>query len=343
MGTFLNFPIKEFINQYYYYKNNNKNIIDYKINEIFLKTINNKFNLNFKNINLINYSPIKKYIENNVINEMKELSLLYKNKISSQILNLIFHKKITEQMETNICYIKTNHTKGTGFFCKIAFPDEDNKLKVLITTTIILYNEILYNSQENIEISINCQKKFKLLNLNNRKKYFSEKYYITIIEIKEEDGINNYLELDDKIINDIINNENKIEKYEEYSIYTIFYLLGGLELQIVYGMLTNISKDRFIHNCQTGGYTTGSPILNINNKVIGVNLHLLDNRKDNFFSKGVFLNYPIKEFIEIKFNNIKKNHLISQENFDDKFSLIKKNFGSKIFKELNTLLFNYII
>ena len=36
-----------------------------------------------------------------------------------------------------------------------------------------------------------------------------QKYDITIIEIKEEDEINNYLELDYNIINDIIKNDNK--------------------------------------------------------------------------------------------------------------------------------------
>ena len=40
------------------------------------------------------------------------------------------------------------------------------------------------------------------------KKHMLKVLIITIIEIKEEDGINKYLELDDKIINDIINNDN---------------------------------------------------------------------------------------------------------------------------------------
>ena len=37
-------------------------------------------------------------------------------------------------------------------------------------------------------------------------KYTNEEYDITIIEIKEEDNINHYLELDDIILNDILNN-----------------------------------------------------------------------------------------------------------------------------------------
>ena len=40
-------------------------------------------------------------------------------------------------------------------------------------------------------------------------KYINKLYNIIIIEIKEEDNINNYLELDDNIINNIINKKNK--------------------------------------------------------------------------------------------------------------------------------------
>ena len=44
--------------------------------------------------------------------------------------------------------------------------------------------------------------------------YTNKKFDITIIEIKEEDEIKNYLELDDNILNDILYNENKNNKYK---------------------------------------------------------------------------------------------------------------------------------
>ena len=364
MGTFLNYPIKDFINQNYcYYKNCNKNIIDYKINEIFVKEINNKFNLNIKNINETNYTSLKKYIGNDVMNEMQELFLYYKNKISSQILNLNFHKKIIEQKEKNVCHITTDqHSSGTGFFCKIPFPDEYNLLKVLITTGFIINESSLYIKDETINLFMCDTKEHKKLNLNNRMKYTNKKYGITIIEIKEEDGIKKYLELDDKIINDVINNKNNIEEYEDNAIYTILYNIQFSEYQILYGKLTNIFKDRkyeFIHSCQTGKYTTGSPIFNLNNKVIGV--HFINFGQQRFmgfnelYSSGFFLNYPIKEFIQKNFynndnikeisakTNIKKNNKSSQERLYEKFSFIEKNFGSKIFKDLNKLFFNTLI
>ena len=363
IGTFLNYPIKDFINQYH--KNNNKDIIDYKINEILLKEINHKFNANIKNTNKLDYTSLKKYMKNDIINEMKELALYYKIKITLQILNFNFHKKTIEQMETNVCSIRLeNSCVGTGFFCKIPFPDKNNMLKVLITTNIFISEYILYKKDENINLIINNNKIYKL-NLNDRIKYTTSNEGVTIIELKEEDGIKNYLELDDKLINDIINNKSKTEQFEDYIIYTILYNFRifyekNPKLQILYGKLLYIYKDRkyyFFHNCQTRGGTTGSPILNLNNKVIGVNNHVpFGKRYENgVFSFGTFLNYPIKEFIQLKFyNNEKikemttkinynKNNITSKERLNEKFSLIEKNFGQKIFKELNKLYFDILI
>ena len=48
-------------------------------------------------------------------------------------------KLILSQMENCICKIvKDNGHKGTGFFCLIPFPDNNNLLKVLITNNHIL-------------------------------------------------------------------------------------------------------------------------------------------------------------------------------------------------------------
>ena len=47
-------------------------------------------------------------------------------------------------MEKCICKIYQNGKKGTGFFCKIPFPDKNNLLNVLITNNHIL-------SQKDIE------------------------------------------------------------------------------------------------------------------------------------------------------------------------------------------------
>ena len=57
-----------------------------------------------------------------------------------------------------------------------------------------------------------------------------------------------------------------------------------------------MSKDKeynFNHKCCTKGGSSGSPILNMNNKLIGIHKEGIKNK----YNKGLFLNYPIKEFI----------------------------------------------
>ena len=75
LGTFLNYPIKDFINEHFNDKDdkndkNDKNIIDEKINEILLKHINIKFKLNMKNFDVINYNQLEKYLGNDGFKEL---------------------------------------------------------------------------------------------------------------------------------------------------------------------------------------------------------------------------------------------------------------------------------
>ena len=66
----------------------------------------------------------------NKINKMKIVdneSNILKEKILTEYPNVISYectKKIIEQMEKNICKIKIGNEQGTGFFCKIPFPDK---------------------------------------------------------------------------------------------------------------------------------------------------------------------------------------------------------------------------
>ena len=54
------------------------------------------------------------------------------------------HNKIKEQMEKNICKINIGQSLGTGFFCKIPFPDLNNMLPVFITNNHIMNKDLLY-------------------------------------------------------------------------------------------------------------------------------------------------------------------------------------------------------
>ena len=103
-------------------------------------------------------------------------------------------KKILEQMEKNVFKIKIGFHQGTGFFCKIPFPDINNMLPVLITTNHIIDEEYLYTKDKSISIQLKGETDFKNISLNDRIKYTNEEYDVTIIEIKEYDNIKYYLE-----------------------------------------------------------------------------------------------------------------------------------------------------
>ena len=96
----------------------------------------------------------------------------------------------------------------------------------------------------------------------------------------------------------------------------IFYLI-----KVSYGVLDNIFQDKkykFNHKCSTKGGSSGSPILNLNNKVIGLHKEGYDTN----FNGGTFLNYPIKDFIQKNFNNNNKDN-------DDMNEKLLKEFNKK--------------
>ena len=224
-------------------------------------------------------------------------------------------------MEKTICKIILNDgSKGTGFFCKIPFIN-NNKLLVLLTN-----NHVINDLKKNFTIYYN--NKYIEIKLENRKKYTNKIYDITIIEIKEEDKIEEYLEIDEMIME-----EGSNTSYVNESIYLLQYLEEKL---VSYGIIKNIMIDKkynFHHFCITDYGASGSPIINIkNNKVIGIH-----KGAENEYNRGLFLNYPIKEFIN-KYNNnkniIKELNEIFKLNLkdDDNLEIIdlsRKYFGNK--------------
>ena len=232
-------------------------------------------------------------------------------------------KKIIEQMENNICKIKVDQEQGTAFFCKIPFPDTNNLLPVFITNNHIINKNTLYKENQNIPIKTKSENNTKKICLNNRMKYTNEKYDITIIELKDTDEIKHYLELDDIIIKNIMNNQNNNIEYLDETMYIIQYPKG--KLSVSYGILNNIYEDEgynFNHKCETEPGSSGSPILNMNNKLIGIHKEGLYNN----FNLGLFLNYPIKEFIQSYCNKFKTENKINKDNSNDKFYSIMKEF-----------------
>ena len=262
-------------------------------------------------------------------------------------------KKIIEQMEKFICKIKIGETIGTAFFCEIPFPNKNNMLPVLISNNHTINRDFLFNNGSELEIHIKEKENIIKLNLDKRMKYTNEEYDITIIELKENDEIENYLELDDIIIDDIINNNNKNKEFIDKTIYIIQY--PESELSVSYGLLDNIYADKnynFIHKCSTKNGSSGSPIMNMSNKIIGVHK---EGYKDEY-NIGSFLNEAIKEFIQqfyyhkdISDNKNDKNIILNEYNKKynldikdiniEKLDLSSKNIGNEGLEYLSKIEF----
>ena len=160
-------------------------------------------------------------------------------------------KKIDKQIEKTLCKIIFNK-KGenqfdtaTGFLCKIPFPDTYNLKPVLITCNNVLKDkDILPNKK--IEYTMNDDKYIRTILIDElRITYTSpeEEYDTTIIEIKNEDGldIKSFLEVDDFYEDD----EELKESLKDKNVYIIHYPLGN-ESKWSIGLITYIYDKVFI-------------------------------------------------------------------------------------------------
>ena len=253
---------------------------------------------------------------------------------------------ILDQMKEKVCKISIgNGIKGTGFFCKIPYFDDNQLLPVLITNNQIINESIL--NQENKKISLTVNNMGREIGLNNRIKYTNKKYDITIIEIKEKDGISNYLEVDNNL------NDKNILEYTKESIYLLHYPQSE-EVSVSYGVIKEVNSQNyyeFNHLCFVDTGSSGGPILNLsNNKVIG--MHKATEKGKNF-NTGLFLKNPISELINNKKNinfirKTTKNYLDMNSNISEMLSSHsnqKMNYNinqinNSSFKPINIKLLN---
>ena len=227
---------------------------------------------------------------------------------------------ISEQMKKCIFKIENENRNGTGLFCYIPYKNE--KLKVMITSYKII-NEDFIKSNKTIEVSLNDNKVKKIISFEDKNIYTSPEYNITIISIdSDRDKITDFLELDENIFNENVNNYNNINIYVlQYHKYN-----DDKKATTSFGILKEI-KDKFrvVNNCFKGEYYKGAPILQLSNKkLIGIQKDYLD--KDNIIIEGIFLKYAINEYL----NNIKENNEINMEVKIEKNDINRKIYFFKL-------------
>jgi len=153
---------------------------------------------------------------------------------------------------------------------------------------------------------------------------------ITIIEINpKNDGIDNYLELDE---NDIYKNQKNIKlEYKNKSIYILHYPKG--KLSVSYGIINDIIDNKKInHKCNTEEGSSGSPILSLETfKVIGIHYGSSQNRRLNY---GIFIKYAIDLFNnKNKYKKVKEYYDNEKLKFEGEYLNGEKNGkGKEYFK-----------
>ena len=269
--------------------------------------------------------------------------------------------KIEEQMQKCVCKIKFGDIIGTGFFCKIKINDKEI-LPVLITNYHVINENNIKNGKKKIKVSLFNERVFKVISIDNNKKFFFDKDLdVTFIEINiQKDEINDFLEIDEKVIYE---KENLNDIYSSKSIYTINYPKGE-NVAVSFGFLSEINNNDIVHSCNTEYGSSGSPIILLNTfKVIGIH-HGFDNSKE--MNKGTFIQFTIDQFLKynrdidderkdikienlkIKNNEEKDNHIIIKKenefsNINNRYKKVDKTipnkpkYGSRIFKSNNKI------
>ena len=236
---------------------------------------------------------------------MEERTEEGKIKGAIDLITLEKTEKISEQMKTCICKVYGNLT-GTGFFCKIQY--ENMMIPVLITNYHIISDEYLKNSKQ-IKISINNEKIYDIININENSKIYSsikDRYDIMIIKLEEEKDIYQYLEFDEQLFY-----ENVEKIYEEKSIYILHYPNADkVSVSFGYG-IQKLDAYSIKHFCNTQHCSSGSPILNLKtNKVVGIHSGAINNKnKERKCNIGILLKYPLNELKTIKKKEIRPKNV----------------------------------
>ena len=308
--------------------NNNKSDKNHFNNKGFTPQFNKTIIFN-DNVNFDKNNPKQNDIAN--IKEESE-----KNKYEMPITSEQ-SEKIIRQSKIYICKIYILLRCGTGFLCKIPFPDKNNYLPVLMTNNHVMNKEELLKVKK-LEITFDDDKIKKIININPERRIYSIKkeysYDLTIIEIfPEEDNIFHFFEIETI---DVTKN------FENESIYILQYpyikeVDKGINItrhncSISYGKIIKVKNNEILHDCSTERGSSGGPILLLKNyKIIGIH-KCSYNHGDKYINMdanaGTSLKEPIENFnlmfADKKIKNNYTNCIICEYNIknNEEFDLL---------------------
>ena len=227
--------------------------------------------------------------------------------------------KLLKKSEKSTCKIMTLSDdgmplNGTAFFAKFK---NLNKIFLFTNNHILNENKIKPESR----IKSNYMGKIKQFELKNRLCFTNIQLDYTCIEIKEEDKIEDFFEIEDQ-------EKKRNDEYDAEDVALAQYPKGGI-LKIIAGHLINIEAQYIKHLVSTFKGSSGSPIILLlrDFKVLGIhsqfceqkNINLGINMKNIFediikkLSEKIDIE-EIKEEVEkeIKYDGIKYQSLLSK-------------------------------
>ena len=247
------------------------------------------------------------------------MEIIQEGKIIRAKETLPLSKTELKQKSNYICKIVSRNKLGTGFFCNI--PYKDKNIPVLITNYHIIDDNFL---KDNKQMTIYINDDMKKINISNRKIYSSpaNEFDMMILQLKEEDEIYNYLEIEQNIFKN-----NAINLFRNEPIYILHYPYSK-EPSISYGNgIEKINEYDIKHLCNTDNGSSGAPILNTaTDKIIGIHKGFIQKKQ---FNIGTFLKFPLDELNK---NSNKQNDRVQQIFQSDSFNSLNTNEFEDKFK-----------
>ena len=244
-------------------------------------------------------------MEDQVLTGHKPVPMKIANKVMKSICKIIIRKE------------GKPHSFGTGFFLKVS-----DSLKCLVTNYHVL-NPELFNIKLEIEIW-NENKVF--LDIHNLFiKYFPKPKDITVIELKNINGLYKDILFLDFDVNYITKGYNIYKDADVFSIHHPF----GDDAACASGKIVEIKDYEFYHKIPTEHGSSGCPIILLNNNINFIQVIGIHKKGDNNkgINGGTFIGEIINEIYYDLKGKLNDNSLrkINNENISKDSDIILKN------------------